>query len=73
MNYCVKYYNIQCLKDCLNTILGVKQSKYSFKLVKCDHYFLVEKNKKKIRFFLFFFKIKKINNPACNSFKYVHF
>ena len=47
VNYCVKYYNIQCLKDCLNTILGVKQSKYSFKLVKCDHYFLVEKNQKK--------------------------
>ena len=46
VNYCVKYYNIQCLKDCLNTILGVKQSKYSFKLVKCDHYFLVEKNQK---------------------------
>ena len=54
VNYCVKYYNIQCLKDCLNTILGVKQSKYSFKLVKCDHYFLVEKNIKKSDFFIFF-------------------
>ena len=47
VDYCVKYYNIQCSKDCLTTIVGVKQSKYSFKLVKCDHYFLVEKKSKK--------------------------